>query len=103
MLIAHGLIAVGALRGQAFLEPLQCRCHARILIAQALNELDRKGGWEGVWTRVAPQQRVGLGGVTVDAQQLVGERIRVLARTRPQREVLEGAANEVLAMLGAGA
>ncbi|MGA8613453.1 MAG: TetR family transcriptional regulator [Xanthobacteraceae bacterium] len=29
--------------------------------------------------------------------------IRVLARTRPQREVLEGAANEVLAMLGAGA
>ena len=29
--------------------------------------------------------------------------IRVLARTRPQREVLEGAANGVLAMLGAGA
>jgi TetR/AcrR family transcriptional repressor of nem operon len=29
--------------------------------------------------------------------------IRVLARARPQRQVLEGAANGVLAMLGAGA
>jgi TetR/AcrR family transcriptional repressor of nem operon len=29
--------------------------------------------------------------------------IRVLARTRPQREVLEGAANAVLRLLGSGA
>jgi len=29
--------------------------------------------------------------------------IRVLARTRPQREVLEGAANGALALLGTGA
>ena len=44
MLITHGLVRGCSLRGQAFLQPLQCRRDSRVLIAQTLHELDRKCG-----------------------------------------------------------
>ena len=45
----------------------------------------------------SPGERIGQ-----TAPERADRRVRVLARTRPERVVLEGAANSVLALLGAG-
>ena len=90
MLVAHGLVRGGSLRDQALLQPVQCGRHSRVLIPQALDELDCKCRREG--RAVAADQCVWLGGTAVNAQKSIGKGVCFLARGTTAHDARRGAA-----------
>ena len=80
MLLAHQLVGVRALARQPLLEPAHGGRRLRILVAQALDELDDEAFREG--RPLVGRERRRIGGEVVHAQQPVGHGIGLLARRR---------------------
>ncbi len=71
---------------------MQCRRHFRILIPQALDELDRECGREGAAVCGTADQGVRLGRITVDTQKSIGKGVRLLARGTTAHDACRGTA-----------
>ena len=95
MFLLDDLISGRALGLQALVQPYQRRRHLGVLIAQPLDQLNRKSSWQ--WPPVQALQsrlrRFGL--ASPDAQQTVGQRVRILAR-RPAPDDALGRPPQIL-------
>ena len=96
VLDAHDVVGGRALRLQPLVEPEQGRRDRAVLLAQPLDELHREGRHQRA--ALEPGQAPGgrqRGAVVADSQQLVGQRVGLLARRPPAHDAL-GQAAEVL-------
>jgi hypothetical protein len=87
---AHGAVAIRALAAQAILEPEQRRRHARILVAQTLDELRHEGGRQrrlALGTQLLHRRRI-----AARREQAVGDRVRRAPRGTARHDGLGGAA-----------
>ena len=96
MLDADDVVGRRALRPESLIEPVQRRRDRAVLLAQALDQLHRKGGRQRgpLEAREAPGGRR-HGPVVADAEQLVGQGVGFLAHRAPAHDTL-GQAPEVL-------
>ncbi len=78
--VPHDRLDRRALAGMPFLQPVERRCHLRVLVTQALHELHGERRRQCGTVRVPFDQCVRLRGVAVDAEQPVGHVVRLFAR-----------------------
>ena len=92
VLFADQLLGARALRSDARLQPLQCRHHIRVLVAQPLHQLHREGRRQRLAGAAPARQRLRIELLPVHSQQAVGNRVGFLARGAAGDDALRDAA-----------